>query len=281
MLTGKRCLAIAPAVEQLPPSSDSYEEPEERDADAIAHSKFENLEAAGAYAKTDRSRRICAEFCSSVRILFDALLVEYLLYPNEDRKRAPFGKEGQVIPQGDPFTIIPLEEIQRNPSYPCLIYESVYILRLIVRLPALVNQMALTRCRRSIVLRHLYLFVAYLDQTKDFWFTSTPPSTPGPTIEPLTPDDASRIKRIRNASAASSGSSTHQTSISKIRSGAKIVPRRVTVPRLRGASRKRPTPELRTHSTSSTIHLLFVMLEFRFIRWRHCIVLPQHRVWYF
>ncbi|VDD83636.1 unnamed protein product [Mesocestoides corti] len=151
----------------------------------------------------------------------------------------------------------------------------------VVRLPALVNQMALTRCRRSIVLRHLYLFVAYLDQTKDFWFTSTPPSTPGPTIEPLTPDDASRIKRIRNASAASSGSSTHQTSISKIRSGAKIVPRRVTVPRLRGASRKRPTPELRTHSTSSTIHLLFVMLEFRFIRWRHCIVLPQHRVWYF
>ncbi|VDD83637.1 unnamed protein product [Mesocestoides corti] len=218
--TARTSTAIAPAVEQLPPSSDSYEEPEERDADAIAHSKFENLEAhlqfapnvklpdslfsileghcrsheiaqgsqtrratptpswcsvlyllqiyvngfpycmnankptglnrtdinlfppavhrerfskkaAGAYAKTDRSRRICAEFCSSVRILFDALLVEYLLYPNEDRKRAPFGKEGQVIPQGDPFTIIPLEEIQRNPSYPCLIYESVYILRLI------------------------------------------------------------------------------------------------------------------------------------------------------
>ncbi|VDM25387.1 unnamed protein product [Hydatigera taeniaeformis] len=44
--------------------------------------------AAAEYMKTDRSRRLCAEFCSSVRILFDALLEEYLLYPNEQRKHS-------------------------------------------------------------------------------------------------------------------------------------------------------------------------------------------------
>nr|CDS29361.2 male specific lethal 3 1 [Hymenolepis microstoma] len=44
----------------------------------------------------------------------------------------------------------------------------------------LINQMPLSQCRRSVVLRHLYLFIAYLDQTRDFWFTSTQPDTPAP-----------------------------------------------------------------------------------------------------
>ncbi|KAL5968392.1 hypothetical protein TSMEX_003866 [Taenia solium] len=51
-----------------------------------------------------------------------------------------------------------------------------------VRLPALINQMPLTKCRRSIVLRHLYLFIAYLDATRDFWFTATRPSLAAPIL---------------------------------------------------------------------------------------------------
>lgn len=40
--------------------------------------------------------------------------------------------------------------------------------------------MPLSQCRRSVVLRHLYLFIAYLNGTRDFWFTATPPDTPAP-----------------------------------------------------------------------------------------------------
>lgn len=51
-----------------------------------------------------------------------------------------------------------------------------------VRLPALINQMSLTKCRRSIVLRHLYFFIAYLDATRDFWFTATQPALATPIL---------------------------------------------------------------------------------------------------
>ncbi|EUB61183.1 hypothetical protein EGR_04031 [Echinococcus granulosus] len=42
--------------------------------------------------------------------------------------------------------------------------------------------MSLTKCRRSIVLRHLYLFIAYLDATRDFWFTATRPALAAPAL---------------------------------------------------------------------------------------------------
>nr|VZI44791.1 unnamed protein product [Spirometra erinaceieuropaei] len=51
---------------------------------ATQRERFSKM-AASAYQKTDRSRRLCGEFCSSVRILFDALLFDYLLYPSEEK----------------------------------------------------------------------------------------------------------------------------------------------------------------------------------------------------
>ncbi|KAL5968393.1 hypothetical protein TSMEX_003867 [Taenia solium] len=54
---------------------------------AVFRERFSKA-AATAYMKTDRSRRLCAEFCCSVRILFDALLEEYLLYPNEEKNHS-------------------------------------------------------------------------------------------------------------------------------------------------------------------------------------------------
>ncbi len=55
-----------------------------------------------------------------------------------------------------------------------------FFFQFLVRLPALVNQMAITKCRRSIVLRHLSLFISNLDATKSFWFTNTVPENPDP-----------------------------------------------------------------------------------------------------
>ncbi|VDM23784.1 unnamed protein product [Hydatigera taeniaeformis] len=91
-------------------------------------------------------------------------------------------RNGLDPPLRSQFNILSSEEIAKNPLLPCLVYDAVYILRLIVRLPALINQMSLTKCRRSIVLRHLYLFIAYLDETREFWFTSTRPALAAPVL---------------------------------------------------------------------------------------------------
>lgn len=59
--------------------------------------------------------------------------------------------------------------------------------------------MDLTKCRRSIVLRQLYLFLTYLDQTCDYWFTAIRPTTPAPstlTNPPLTPNTPHSKPRI-------------------------------------------------------------------------------------
>ncbi|VDO07531.1 unnamed protein product [Rodentolepis nana] len=146
---------------------------------AIFRDRFSRSVASG-YAKADKSKLLCAEFCSSVRILFDALLEQYFFKTDEDRRHQNMAVNGPEIPVRGLYTILPKEEIAKDPSLPCINYGAVYILRLLQNLRDLINQMPLSQCRRSVVLRHLYLFIAYLDQTRDFWFTSTQPDTPAP-----------------------------------------------------------------------------------------------------
>ncbi|VUZ48876.1 unnamed protein product [Hymenolepis diminuta] len=149
----------------------------------IFRDRFSRSVASG-YAKTDKSKLLCAEFCSSVRILFDALLEQYFFKTDEDRRHQNLAVTGPEIPVRGLYTILPKEEIAKDPSLPCLNYAAVYILRLLQNLRDLINQMPLSQCRRSVVLRHLYLFIAYLDRTRDFWFTSTQPDTPAP-VNPI------------------------------------------------------------------------------------------------
>ncbi|KAL5109043.1 hypothetical protein TcWFU_006177 [Taenia crassiceps] len=147
-----------------------------------------------------------------VRILFDALLEEYLLYPNEEKKHS----NGLDLPPKSQLNILPSEEIAKNPLLPCLVYDAIYILRLIVRLPALINQMSLTKCRRSIVLRHLYLFIAYLDATRDFWFTASRPDLAAPILPSLvsksiSTDAAATLCGVKHTEMRSGPSTTDAT----------------------------------------------------------------------
>lgn len=68
------------------PSGESFKVPSYFSL-AVFRERFSKA-ASAVYAKIDRNRHICAEFCCSVRILFDALLDEYLLYPSEERKQS-------------------------------------------------------------------------------------------------------------------------------------------------------------------------------------------------
>ncbi|KAK4474208.1 hypothetical protein MN116_003505 [Schistosoma mekongi] len=143
------------------------------------------------FSQTDRNRLICAEVCSSLRILFDFTLRHYLLLPNE---RLYFLNDfnGQLFEDGRAFCVnfphepsnihsvyrfsspryelLPNSEVVKNPQLPCLNYPPYYLLRLLTILPTLLDGMQLTLCRRAIIHRHLYMFIHYLDRTSEFWF---------------------------------------------------------------------------------------------------------------
>ncbi|VDK89225.1 unnamed protein product [Dibothriocephalus latus] len=191
---------------------------------ATQRERFSKM-AASAYQKTDKSRRLCGEFCSSVRILFDALLFDYLLYPSEEKWHTPLARavnetpKGSTSPSWASTILLPPEEIERSPSLPCLTYEAVYLLRLLIRLPTLINQMALTKCRRAIVLRHLCLFIMYLDASREYWFTNSPPPKMNPlaaSVLSSTPGKPSRASSSSSVSKDKSNRSIYKTKTRKI-----------------------------------------------------------------
>ncbi|CAH8447370.1 unnamed protein product [Schistosoma turkestanicum] len=144
------------------------------------------------FSQTDRNRLICAEVCSSLRILFDFAVRSYLLLPNE-KLRLPNDFNGHLFEDGRAFDLdchlgpndihsvyrfsspryelLPNSEVLKNPQLPCLNYPPYYLLRLFTILPTLLDGMQLTSCRRAIIHRHLYMFIHYLDHTSNFWFS--------------------------------------------------------------------------------------------------------------
>ncbi|BHF72697.1 histone H2A acetylation [Sparganum proliferum] len=218
---------------------------------ATQRERFSKM-AASAYQKTDRSRRLCGEFCSSVRILFDALLFDYLLYPSEEKWHTPLtrheARKGNTSSNWAATLLLPPEEIERSPSLPCLTYEAIYLLRLLVRLPTLINQMALTKCRRAIVLRHLCLFIMYLDASREYWFTNSPPSKINPLAAPvlsITPGKSSRASSSSSSFQARPKCSSSSSSKTKTR---KISPKT----RLRSVSVVTPKPPSQSDGDSAS-----------------------------
>lgn len=122
----------------------------------------------------------------------------------------------------------------------------------LVRLPTLVNQMALSKCRRSIVLRHLALFITYLEKTRDFWFTDVRPSTTNPlTSLPHPSNNNNHRPRPPSFSRTVSGSSSANSLISShLKSNKSLRPSTSTVMLSRRLSASKP----RTTSQSSSIH---------------------------
>ncbi|CAH8474454.1 unnamed protein product [Heterobilharzia americana] len=140
------------------------------------------------YSQTDQNRLICAEVCSSLRILFDFTLRNYLLLPSEKSRSVnnQLYEGGRVFGENFPhgptdihstfrfsspqYELLPNCEALKNPKLPCLNYPPYFLLRLFTILPTLLNGMELTSCRRAIVHRHLYMFIHYIDRTTKFWF---------------------------------------------------------------------------------------------------------------
>lgn len=220
---------------------------------ATQRERFSKM-AASAYQKTDRSRRLCGEFCSSVRILFDALLFDYLLYPSEEKWHTPLARavnenqKGSTSPSWAATVLLPPEEIERSPSLPCLTYEAIYLLRLLIRLPTLINQMALTKCRRAIVLRHLCLFIMYLDASREYWFTNSPPPTMNPLAAPVLstiPGKPSRASSSSSISKDRSKRSPSKTTTRKISPKTRTRPVSVVAPK--------PLPQLDGESAVSAL----------------------------
>ncbi|KAG5447857.1 hypothetical protein CSKR_104446 [Clonorchis sinensis] len=146
-----------------------------------------------AYLKTDQNRVLCADTCSSLRVLFDCNLESYLL-PTElkvgSNKFRPFPYNGHAFPLGTHmpsavqsmyryssprYELLPEIETQKSPELPCLNYPAHYLLRVFVNISDLLNTLPMTACRRAIVTRHLVLLLDYLERTRSFWFAKATP----------------------------------------------------------------------------------------------------------
>ncbi|VDQ00248.1 unnamed protein product [Trichobilharzia regenti] len=141
------------------------------------------------FTQTDQNRLICAEVCSSLRILFDFTLRDYLLLPSEKSRstnNVQLYQSGMAFGVNFPhgpndiqsiyrfasprYELLPNSEAVKNPKLPCLNYPPHFLLRLFTILPTLLDGMQLTLCRRAIIHRHLYMFMHYVDKTSKFWF---------------------------------------------------------------------------------------------------------------
>ncbi|TPP60467.1 Male-specific lethal 3 1 [Fasciola gigantica] len=147
-----------------------------------------------AYAQTDHSRLMCADVCSSLRVLFDCMFKRYLLLP-EEQTLPPFCSHrflcnGRAFPPATQlpsvvsplhqyssprYELFPKAETDRRPNAPCLNYPAHFLLRLFVNLPEMLNAMNLSNCRRTIVTRHIYLLLEFLDRTRHWWFAHLTP----------------------------------------------------------------------------------------------------------
>ncbi|THD22554.1 Male-specific lethal 3 1 [Fasciola hepatica] len=149
-----------------------------------------------AYAQTDHSRLMCADVCSSLRVLFDCMFKRYLLLP-EEQTLPPFCSHrflcsGRAFPPATQlpsvvsplhqyssprYELFPKAETDRRPNAPCLNYPAHFLLRLFVNLPEMLNAMNLSICRRTIVTRHIYLLLEFLDRTRHWWFADLTPKS--------------------------------------------------------------------------------------------------------
>ncbi|CAL8079552.1 unnamed protein product [Calicophoron daubneyi] len=149
-----------------------------------------------AYAKVDQSRLICADVCSSLRVLFDATLRSHLLLSEERRSVSNWSQyflhkgyafRGAAFPSSEfqpvyrysspRYELLPDLEAEKTPDIPCVKYPAHFLLRLFVNLPVLLSAMHMTACRRSIIIRQVHMFLKYLDKTADFWFSPTVPKS--------------------------------------------------------------------------------------------------------
>uniref|UniRef100_A0A183TAM9 MRG domain-containing protein n=1 Tax=Schistocephalus solidus TaxID=70667 RepID=A0A183TAM9_SCHSO len=157
-------------------------------------------------------------------------------------------QKGSTSPSWAATVLLPPEEIERSPSLPCLTYEAIYLLRLLIRLPTLINQMALTKCRRAIVLRHLCLFIMYLDASREYWFTNSPPPTMNPLAAPVLstiPGKPSRASSSSSISKDRSKRSPSKTTTRKISPKTRTRPVSVVAPK--------PLPQLDGESAVSAL----------------------------
>ncbi|CAH8667430.1 unnamed protein product [Dicrocoelium dendriticum] len=176
-----------------------------------------------AYAQSDRNRIICADVCSSLRVLFDN--VSELYIRSDERKNAVYGRmrftsNGGAFPLGTlapdvksshNFTsprleLLPASAAVASPDLPSLCYPAHYLLRLFPTLSKLLGSMSITTCRLAIVTRHVSMLLDYLDLTRSFWFSKTEPPHKESGMHPPASSSSSTFQEKKNTSVTASAS---------------------------------------------------------------------------
>nr|VZH97116.1 unnamed protein product [Spirometra erinaceieuropaei] len=194
-----------------------------------------------------------------LHVVTDCVELGFELAPSSTPLSKPLtrheARKGNTSSNWASTVLLPPEEIERSPSLPCLTYEAIYLLRLLVRLPTLINQMALTKCRRAIVLRHLCLFIMYLDASREYWFTNSAPSKINPLAAPVlssTPGKSSRASSSSSSFQARPKYSSSSSSSSSNTKTRKISPKT----RLRSVSVVAPKPPPQSDGDSASSALV-------------------------
>ncbi|KAF5396460.1 hypothetical protein PHET_10491, partial [Paragonimus heterotremus] len=218
-----------------------------------------------AYHRTDQNRVLCADVCSSLRVLFDTSLgsgLHPLEQQKSDRLRTEFYNNGRALSPtahspptvqsvyrytSPRYELLPDLEAEKTPNLPCLNCPAHDILRLFVNLPRILESLSMTLCRRAIVSRHLAMFLDYLERTSTYWFTEVCPvefetklSVRNAIPTASTDHIKSKLTTAQSTSETSSSTeplvqiseSTHRTS----RTNRRGVPTSLGVPSLRGAN---------------------------------------------